>query len=82
MSHNTDPERAARRHPAPLIGIALALLVAVAAFVWWMGAPPEEAGDVSRIEATEAPQGGALPPPADPPAADTPAAGSPPAPSN
>ena len=26
MSHNTEPERAARRHPGPIIGIAVALM--------------------------------------------------------
>ncbi|MTH79941.1 hypothetical protein [Paracoccus aestuariivivens] len=65
MSHNTEPERAMRRHPAAIIGIILALVVAGVALVWWMGADPVAEDDVSRTAMPEAPAG-------------TPAAGSPP----
>ncbi|MTH61879.1 hypothetical protein [Paracoccus litorisediminis] len=78
MSYNTEPERAARRHPAAIIAIILALAVAGLALIWWMGADPVAKDDVSRTVAPEAPQGGALTTPTEPPPADTPAAGSPP----
>ncbi|ARC36075.1 hypothetical protein A6J80_06510 [Paracoccus yeei] len=80
MSHNTEPERAARRHPGPIIGIAVALLAAAAAWFWWMGAEPREEGDVSRIESTQAPAGGAENVREGSPAPGTPATGAPPEP--
>lgn len=78
MSYNTDPERAARRHPAAILAIILALVVAGIALIWWMGADPVEEGDVGRIESPTAPEGGAETAPTAPPPAGTPAAGSPP----
>lgn len=59
MSYNTNPERAAKRHPGPIIAIVAALLVAAAAGVWWMGADPAEHGDVGRVESTVAPDAAA-----------------------
>lgn len=59
MSFNTDPGRAARRHPAAIIAIVIALAAAGVALVWWMGADPAAENDVSRIESPEAPEGGA-----------------------
>lgn len=50
MSHNTDPQKAARRHPAPIIAIAVALAIAALAAFLFLNANPEQAGDVSRIE--------------------------------
>ncbi|WP_134681730.1 hypothetical protein [Paracoccus ravus] len=78
MSHNTDPERAARRHPAAILGILVALAIAAVALFWWMGADPVEHEDVSRIESSETPEGGANPEPPGPAPAGSPAAGSPP----
>lgn len=69
MSYNTDPDRAARRHPGPIIAIVLALLVAAAAAFWWMGSDPKAHDDVSRV-------------PAAPDAQVVPAAPAPAAPSN
>lgn len=51
MSHNTDPEKATRRHPVPIFVIAAVLVVAAVAAFMFAGADPEEVGDVSRIEA-------------------------------
>lgn len=48
MSHNTDPERAARRHPAALIAILAAVVIAALAAFWFLGSDPVEEGDVSR----------------------------------
>ncbi|MTH34326.1 hypothetical protein GL279_06895 [Paracoccus limosus] len=56
MSFNTDPKRAARRHPAAITGIIVALAVAVIALVWWMGADPVKESDVGRIESPAAPE--------------------------
>lgn len=50
MSHNTEPEKAARRHPAAIIAIAVALAIAALAAFLFLGAEPEETNDVSRIE--------------------------------
>lgn len=45
MSHNHEPERAARRHKPAIIAIALALLVALIAFWVFRPGVPEEGGD-------------------------------------
>lgn len=50
MSHNTDPQKAARRHPAPIIAIAAALAIAALAAFLFLNTEPKAAGDVSRIE--------------------------------
>lgn len=81
MSYNTEPERAAKRHPAPIIAIVLALLVAIAAGVWWMGAEPTSHGDVSRVESTAAPAVETQDVAPTTPTADTPASGAAPQPS-
>lgn len=75
MSYNTEPERAAKRHPAPIIAIVLALLAAVVAAVWWMGSEPADHGDVGRVESMAAPSGGAQDATPGTPAPDTPATG-------
>lgn len=72
MSHNTDPERAARRHPMPLIAIALALAAAALAAFWFLGADPQEEGDVARTEAESSPPTQVDPNPATPPPAGGP----------
>lgn len=51
MSHNTEPERAARRHPAPIIAIIGALVVAAVLAFWFTRSDPAEEGDLSRIDA-------------------------------
>lgn len=67
MTHNTDPQKAARRHPAPIIAIAVALAIAALAAFLFLGAEPEAAGDVSRIESdTPASAEGITPPAAEP----------------
>lgn len=48
MSHNTDPERAARRHPAALIAILAAVVVAALAAFWFLGSDPVEEGPVEE----------------------------------
>ena len=58
----------------------MALLAAAAAWFWWMGAEPREEGDVSRIESTQAPAGGAENVREGSPAPGTPATGAPPEP--
>lgn len=55
MSHNTDPHKAAQRHPAPMLAIVAALVVAVLAAVWFMQKQPAQHNDVSRVESTAAP---------------------------
>ncbi|WP_018000224.1 hypothetical protein [Paracoccus sp. N5] len=68
MSHNTEPEKAARRHPAAIIAIAVALAIAALAAFLFLGAEPKETNDVSRIE-SETPataEGTATPAPAQP----------------
>ncbi|WP_294925600.1 hypothetical protein [uncultured Paracoccus sp.] len=55
MSHNTEPERAARRHPGPIAGIIIVLILVAIAAVWFTRSDPSEEGDVSRIETPEAP---------------------------
>lgn len=55
MSHNTDPHKSAQRHPAPMIAIVAALIVAVLAAVWFMQKDPAQHNDVSRVESTAAP---------------------------
>lgn len=82
MSYNNEPEREAKRHPAPIIAIVVALLVAVFAWFWWVGSDPAEEGDVTQTEAPATPTGQAapdanMPAGTDAPATDTPA--SPPA---
>lgn len=45
MSHNdNDPERSARRHKPAVIAIAVALLVAVIAFVFFIPGAPDQDG--------------------------------------
>ncbi len=45
MSHNDNlPERSARRHKPALIAIAVAVLVAVIAFVFFIPGAPEQDG--------------------------------------
>lgn len=51
MSHNTDPQKAAKRHPAPIIAIVVALVIAAFAAFLFIDAEPAENDDVSRIEA-------------------------------
>ncbi len=80
MSHNTDPERAAKRHPAPILAIALALIVAALAAFWWMGSDPVEEGDIIQTESPEAPPGGADSATPGTPAPGTPATGAAPEP--
>lgn len=80
MSYNTEPERAAKRHPGPIIAIVVALLVAAVAAFWWMGSEPADQGDVGRIESTEAPSGGAQDAAPGNPAPGTPATGAAPQP--
>ncbi|MTH64647.1 hypothetical protein [Paracoccus shanxieyensis] len=82
MSHNTDPERAAKRHPGPIIGLILAVLVAVAAFFWWVTSDPQEEGDIMQTESPAAAIPGATDPETTSPATNTPAdpATDPPAP--
>ncbi|MDS9468851.1 hypothetical protein RGQ15_14895 [Paracoccus sp. MBLB3053] len=75
MSHNTDPERAARRHPASIVGIILALVVAAIALVWWIGADdPAEEDAISSAVTTDAPDAASV---ADPAATASPDASAP-----
>ncbi|MFN3276668.1 MAG: hypothetical protein ACK41U_18595 [Paracoccus sp. (in: a-proteobacteria)] len=45
MSHNYEPEKAARRHKPAIIGIIVALLVALAAFLVFSPGAVEDGGD-------------------------------------
>ena len=45
MSHNHEPEKAARRHKPAIIAIAVALLAALIAFWVFRPGVPEEGGD-------------------------------------
>lgn len=74
MSHNTDPQKAVRRHPAPIIAITVALAIAALAAFLFISTKPAEEGDVSRIESqTPATAEGTTTPAVDQPA-QTPAA--------
>jgi hypothetical protein len=35
--HDTNTPKEARRHLVPLVGIAIAVAVAIIGFVWWIG---------------------------------------------
>lgn len=59
MSHGSEPEPAARRPPATILAILIALAVAGIALIWWMGADPVDEGEVNKIIAPEAPLSGA-----------------------
>lgn len=82
MSHNTEPERAAPRHKPALIGIAVALAVALIAFlVFRPGAdetndgiattPPPAGTPITDAEGTEMETSSPVAPVADTPAGGT-----------
>lgn len=73
MSHNTDPERAARRHPFAIIAIVLAVVIAAIAAIWFIARHPDDVGNGLRSDEAQ-PTAPVTTPPA--PAGDAPTTGS------
>ncbi len=53
--HDTDTEKEAKRHAAPLIGMAVVVALVLAGFLWWVSQATKGADGVGEVT-EEAPE--------------------------